>query len=76
MLNRVDVSVSVVRDADGNIRPKVLHWPDGREWLIHRVLHVCRSPDGEYVGTRYTVLIAGMEKYLYRDGRQWYVDVA
>lgn len=75
-MNRVNVSVSEVKDADGNIRPKVLRWHDGREWLIDRVLHICRSADGDYVGTRYTVLIAGMEKYLYRDGKQWYVDAA
>ena len=76
MLNRVDVSVKEARDADGNIRPKVLRWHDGREWLVERVLHICRSPDGEFDGTRYTVLIAGTEKYLYRDGKQWYVDAA
>lgn len=76
LLNRMNVWVSEVKDADGNIQPKVLHWHDGREWLVERVLHICRSPDREFDGTRYAVLIAGVEKYLYRDGEQWYVDAA
>lgn len=34
-------------------------------WDIERVLHTCRSPDLSFEGVRYTVLIEGMEKYLY-----------
>ena len=68
--------VEVRYDKSGNGRyiPRSILWEDGRLWKIDRVLHACRSIDGEYKGTRYTVIIGTSEKYLYRDGDTWYVE--
>lgn len=74
-MKRVNVSGEVLIEPDGVIVPRVIRWYDGREWKVDRILHTCRSPDGEFTGTRYTVLIGGTEKYLYRDNTTWYVLV-
>lgn len=74
-MKRVNISVEVHIELDDVVYPQKVRWPDGREWSVDRVLHTCRSPDGEFTGTRYTVLISGMEKYLYRDYATWYVLV-
>jgi len=55
------------------ILPVAIAWPDGRIWNVDRVTHCCVSCDGEFQGVRYTVLIGNQEKYLYREGHQWYV---
>ena len=73
-MNRTAIAVRCSVDTDGVITPLLIHWEDGRELEIERVLHTCRSPDFSFEGTRYTVLIGGMEKYLYRDGTRWYVN--
>lgn len=67
----VDVRYSVT--ADGIVSPLEVTWGDGRAWKIERVLHTCRSSDHSFEGVRYTVLIGGVEKYLYNTGSQWYV---
>ena len=61
---------------DGEAVPRAVIWRDGRAWDITRVLHTSVSPDGEYEGTRYTVLIGNREKYLYQAGGRWYVRKA
>lgn len=72
-MKRVNVSVQAQIDRDGHISPQLIQWADGRMWRIERVLHSCRSPDLSFAGFRYTVLIDGKERYLYRDGTVWYV---
>ena len=74
-MKRVNVSVSARIEKDGVTIPLSVRWHDGRQWPVERVLHTCHSPDGEFAGTRYTVLIGGMEKYLYRNYTTWYVLV-
>lgn len=72
-MNRKDVSVVCGRSGNGRYIPVSVKLKDA-EWKVERVIHSCRSVDGEYTGTRYTVIINGEEKYLYRDGADWYVD--
>lgn len=72
-MKRVNVAVTASIDVDGIIVPHKIFWRDGREWEIKRVLHTCRSADGDFVGTRYTILIGETERYLYRDYTIWYV---
>ena len=74
-VKRVNVAVSASIDADGVIILHKIYWRDNREWNIRRVLHTCQSADGEFAGTRYTVLIGNAERYLYRDNTTWYVLV-
>lgn len=68
----VDVKCGKTGPAKG--MPLTMEW-GGRELEIERVVHSCRSADGEYSGTRYTVVINGEEKFLYRDGIGWYVSL-
>ena len=75
-MNRVNVSVQCSTEPDGIICPRKVRCEDGRVWYIELVLYTCRIFDLSFEVVRYTVLIEGMEKYLYQSGRQWYVFVA
>lgn len=72
-MNKVFVAVDYSVAPDGIVLPQKIAWDDGRVWNVERVLHTCRSPDLSFEGIRYTVLIGGLEKYLYQYGRRWYV---
>ena len=61
-------------DTDGVIRPLLIRWHDGRQWEVTKVLHTCTASHDEFEGIRYTVKIGRAVKYLYREGRRWYVD--
>jgi len=74
-MKKVYVKAQCHMDEAGNVRPLQIMWADGRVWDVDRVLHTCRSPDSSYDGIRYTVLIGGLEKYLYLTQRGWYVLV-
>lgn len=68
------VEVECAVTPDGEMRPKVIHWCDGRVWKIRKILHTCTSSDDEFEGIRYTILIGSAEKYIYRHGDRWYVN--
>lgn len=72
-MGKVKVGINCEVSADGVTTPLRLVWKDGRQWEIERVLHTCRSPDQSFEGIRYTVLIGGVEKYLYQTKCGWYV---
>lgn len=71
---RIEVSVRQRTEKGGVIVPLKIMWFDGRSWDIQRVVDTCRSPDPSFSGIRYTVLINGVEKYLYRSNGIWYVN--
>lgn len=73
-MNRKNIDVIYEVKGNGRYVPKSLRWKDSVH-EIEKVLHSCRSVDGSFTGTRYTVVIGGEEKYLYRDGHDWYVDL-
>ncbi len=58
----------------GTVRPTRILWEDGRILPVKRTLHVASPVENEFEGIRYTVLIGSAEKYMYLDGRRWYVD--
>ena len=72
-MKKIYVQVDSKRLESGEIIPLTISWEDGRFWNIDRVLHACVSPDGEFEGIRYTILIGSAEKYIYRAGHAWYV---
>ena len=72
-MKKVYVQVDSERLETGEVVPRTISWQDGRIWNIARVIHACPSPDGEYEGIRYTVIIGSAEKYIYRAGHAWYV---
>ena len=72
-MKKVYVQVDNERLENGEVVPRTISWQDGRIWNIDRVIHSCASPDGEYEGIRYTVIIGSAERYIYRAGHAWYV---
>ena len=68
------VEVECLLDSDGIIDPRRIRWRDGRCWRISKVIHTCSAAHNEFEGIRYTVKIGRAERYIYRDGQQWYVD--
>ena len=73
-MNRKNIDVIYRQTGTGRIVPVSLRWGN-KVYAVEKVLHACRSTDGSFAGTRYTVVIDGEEKYLYRDGDEWYVDL-
>ena len=73
-MREISVQVDCERTETGEERPRRIRWADGRVFAVDRISHTCASPDGEYAGIRYTVLVGRRERYLYRDGDRWYVE--
>ena len=74
MNNAVCVTVVTGTDTDGNICPTHIQWHDGRGWDIERILYTRSRRSAAGTEIRYTVLIGGKEKYLFRLGEKWYVQ--
>ena len=72
-MNRTYVRVDCRRSRDGNEKPSVIYWPDGRNWKIKRVLHETVLEGEDIEGIRYTILIGSAEKYIYRNSEGWFV---
>ena len=72
-MNKTFVQVECKTLQNGTIRPSIIKWHDGRQWMIKRVLHVSQPAENEFEGIRYTIIIGNAEKYLYRNGDKWYV---
>ena len=73
-MEKVYVKVRCSHLPDGTVRSESIEWIDGQIWEITRILHAAMSPDNEFEGIRYTVLIGSAEKYIYRTGSRWYVE--
>lgn len=73
-MNKTYIDVECCCMEDGSVIPQKVIWNDGRKWKITRVVYSCASYNGEFEGIRYTVIIRGAEKYIYRIGSQWYVE--
>ncbi len=75
-MKRTYVQVDCRHLDNGAVIPMEIWWDDGRKWKIKRVIHSSESPDHEYEGIRYEVLIDGNARYLYQLGDRWYVETA
>lgn len=74
---KVYVDVIAEFSKDGELRPKSIRWKDGREYEVSKILDVRRAASlrAGGVGTRYTCIICGQEKYLfYEENNLWFVD--
>lgn len=75
---KVFVEVVVKFFQDGGMRPLEIRWIDGERYLIDRVKYVERAPSraGSLIAKRYTVIINGLERYLYyqEDNEKWFVE--
>ena len=62
--------------ADGHVVPLYIIWPDGRRFDIEKVVDTgfSSSPKPGCSGVRYSVVISGQTKVLWRDGRGFFVE--
>ena len=71
------VAITAKHDKEGNIIPTIMHWSDGREIPVDRVLDVRQAPSivGGH-GMRYICRIGNKEVYLFQDGLdgKWYIE--
>ncbi|MDO5124155.1 MAG: hypothetical protein Q4D44_05760 [Eubacteriales bacterium] len=70
------VSVTARFDCDGNLLPVILHWKDGRDFSIDRILDMryAASLKAGGAGIRYKCRIMGQEKYLFLEDNRWFVE--
>lgn len=70
------VPVIVRFEADGKLRPQVIEFDEDHKYQIDRILDVrraaCQTVGG--VGDRYTVRVAGKERYLWFESGRWFVE--
>ena len=71
-MRKVTVEVETVDGSDGLLLPVSIIW-NKKKVKIDRVLYYSKAAEGEFTGIRYTVVINGFEKYLYRTDDGWYV---
>ena len=73
---KVYVPVNLDVDAEGNIRPRLIRWIDGRVYEIDRLKHKCRASSTKVggCGIRYTVMIGGHESFLFNEDEKWFVE--
>ena len=70
------VSVNLDVDEDGVPHPRLIRWPNGREFPIDQLKEKCRAASTRVSGggIRYTVLIRGKEACLCQEGNKWFVE--
>lgn len=70
------VGVELMVDTEGNTRPVSILWEDGIRYevdkLKHRVPAASLKVGGR--GMRYTVVIGGLERYLFEENGRWFVE--
>lgn len=76
MAQKVYVKVNADFMPGGDLRPRSLVWTDGRVYEITRVLHCLRAASTRVggCGMRYTVVVEGRERYLFREEDRWFVE--
>ncbi|MBM7000671.1 hypothetical protein I3I95_11205 [bacterium] len=75
-VSRQNVGCLVEYAPSGVATPRVVLWPDGRRFVVERVLgrtKAMSTADG-HLGVRYTCLIGGAPRHVYWDGSVWFVE--
>lgn len=76
MWSKVYLTVLAEHRQDGTVLPRVLYWADGQKFEIDRVKDAkprAATKAGGH-GMRYTAVINGQERYLFREGDRWFVE--
>lgn len=70
----VDVYALMLRD--GTVKPRRFQWEDGAIYQIDRILHITPAASTKVGGRgiRYTVMIEGQEKYVFREDDKWFME--
>ena len=73
---KVYVAVEARFSPEGVLRPLSIEWEDGRIYEIDKVTDVRRAASLKAggVGVRYTVNIAGRQRYLFLEENKWFVE--
>ncbi len=73
---KVYVDMFVVMQQDGFVRPRRFVWEDGEKYKIDKVLHAVTAASTKVGGRgmRYTVLIEGQERYIFREEDRWFME--
>ena len=73
---KIYVSVELIVDEDGRTMPTAIIWEDGHRYSIDKVKDVryAASQKAGGIGTRYTCLIMGQQRYLYFEDPKWFVE--
>ena len=73
---KVYVTVELLVNTDGSMRPKQLIWKDGMTYAIDRILHITPAASLKVGGRgiRYTVVISGKERHLFCEDGRWFVE--
>ena len=73
---KVYVDVYAVMLRGGTVKPRRFLWEDGATYMIDRILHItpAASPTVGGRGNRYTVMIEGQEKYIFREDDKWFME--
>ncbi len=76
MWSKVYLTVLAEHRLDGTVLPRALYWADGRKYEIDRVkdFKPCAAKMTGGHGFRYTAMIGGRERYLFREGDRWFVE--
>ncbi len=75
-MGKTFVKITAEHDENGQVRPLVMTWPDGRKFEIDRILDVrqAASLKGGGVGMRYTCRICGKQVNLFDDEGRWFIE--
>ena len=70
------IKVYAVFNTNGYVIPKSFLYSDGNIYKIDKVKNMERKASTKVGGSgiRYTVLIQGEEKYIFRDEDKWYIE--
>lgn len=76
ILSKIEnVEVQSELDENGYLCLCCLVWKKKKLYKIERVIHICKYQDEGNNVLRYTVLIDGKQKYLYKHNDSWYVRI-
>lgn len=76
MWSKVYLTVLAEHRHDGTVLPRALYWADGRKYEIDRVKDArpCAATNVGGHGIRYTAVIGGQERFLFREGDRWFIE--
>ena len=73
---KVYIDVNTMMRKDGMVIPKFFIWEDGEKYTIDRVVYITPAASLKVGGRgiRYTAMINGQERYLFREEDRWFVE--
>lgn len=76
MAVKVYVRVNAEFSPDGEVRPRSIIWSDGNIFEITAIKLKTKAASTKVggCGMRYTVMVEGHERYLFRDEDRWFVE--